>query len=188
MTHATTNAQAVLQGEGVILRAPRETDKQDRLADGRDADFRKMVGGDPRTLPPLTAAEVEQWYHQVCAEPYYWIIEAEGRCIGVARLHAIDPQNRRATYAVGIFGPELRGRGFGTAATRLVLAYAFNVLALHRVDLRVLTFNTRAIACYEKCGFVREGVEREGAWIGGEWQSDLVMSILEQEYKGKIAP
>ncbi len=81
-----------------------------------------------------------------------------------------------------------RGRGLGTAATHLVLAYAFDVLALHRVELRVLTFNERAIACYEKCGFVREGVEREGAWIGGEWQSDLRMSILEHEFKEKSAP
>ena len=188
MTHAKTDGQPLLEDESVILRAPRESDKQDRLAYGRDADFRKMVGGDPRTLPPLTTAEVEQWYHQVCTEPYHWIIEAKGRCIGAARLHALDPVDRRAKYAVGIFGSEFRGQGFGTAATRLVLAYAFDVLALHRVDLRVLTFNTRAIACYEKCGFVREGVEREGSWIGGEWQSDLIMSILEHEYKRKIHP
>jgi site-specific DNA recombinase len=51
-----------------------------------------------------------------------------------------------------------------------------------RVDLRVLAFNKRAIACYEKCGFVREGVVRESVVIGGEWQSDVLMSILEHEY------
>jgi ribosomal-protein-alanine N-acetyltransferase len=46
----------------------------------------------------------------------------------------------------------------------------------------VFTFNPRAIACYEKCGFVREGIEREGAWAADAWQSNLIMSILEQEY------
>ena len=75
----------------------------------------------------------------------------------------------------------------GTEASRLVLAYAFEVLLLHRVELRVLAFNERAIACYERCGFRREGVEREGAWIGGEWQSDVIMSILEQEYRAAFA-
>ena len=29
----------------------------------------------------------------------------------------------------------------------------------------------------------KEGAEREGALIAGEWQTDLVMSILEQEYR-----
>ncbi len=173
----------LLQGRAVILRGPRETDKQDRLAAGRDAEFRRMVGGDPRTLPPLTAANVEAWYHQVTQEPCHWIIEAEGRCIGTARLHALDRENRRAKYAVGIFAPEIWGRGLGTEVTLLALAYAFEVLLLHRVELCVLDFNARAIACYEKCGFVREGVEREGAWIGGQWQSDVIMSILEHEYR-----
>lgn len=99
----------------------------------------------------------------------------------------VDPENRRARYAIGIFGPTFWGRGLGTEASRLVLAYAFEVLLLHRVELRVLAFNERAIACYERCGFRREGVEREGAWIGGEWQSDVIMSILEQEYRAAFA-
>ena len=49
----------------------------------------------------------------------------------------------------------------------------------------MLAFNQRNIFWYEKCGFVREGIEREGAWIGGQWQSDVIMSILEQDYRGK---
>jgi RimJ/RimL family protein N-acetyltransferase len=81
------------------------------------------------------------------------------------------------------FDPAYWSRGLGTEATRLVLQFAFVELKLHRVDLRVLAFNKQAIACYEKCGFVREGVVREGALIGGEWQSDVLMSILEDEYK-----
>jgi ribosomal-protein-alanine N-acetyltransferase len=178
-----TDGRPILHGPEIVLRPPREKDKQDRLASGRDAEFRKMVGGDPHTLPPLTEAEVERWYQQVCQERHHWIIEGEGRCIGTARLHAIDNANRRAKYAIGIFAPEHRGRGWGTTVTRLILTYAFDVLALHRVELRVLAFNQRAIACYTKCGFVPEGVEREGAWIGGQWQSDLLMSILEQDYK-----
>ncbi len=144
-----------------------------------------MVGGDPTTLPPLTPAEVERWHEEVSSDPLSWIVETAGRCIGTARLHSLDAENRRARYAIGLFDPGYWGKGYGTEVTRLVLQYAFETLGLHRVDLRVLAFNARAIACYEKCGFVREGVEREGSWIGGEWQSDVMMSILEQEYRAK---
>jgi len=56
------------------------------------------------------------------------------------------------------------------------------MLGLHRVDLRVLEYNKRAIACYQKCGFVMEGIEREGALIEDRWESDWIMSILDREY------
>ena len=54
---------------------------------------------------------------------------------------------------------------------------AFDTLQLHRVDLRVLSFNVRALRCYEKCGFVREGVERESAFVDGARVDDVMMSL-----------
>ena len=72
----------VLQGKRLALRPPKDSDKSDRLACGRNPEFRKMVGGDPRDCPPLTEAEVEQWYIRLCQEPLQWVIEYDGRCIG----------------------------------------------------------------------------------------------------------
>lgn len=172
-----------LKGKRLVLRGPRDRDRQDRLACGRNAEFVRMVGGDDRNLKPMTPEQVDRWYERLMAEPLEWVIEFGGRCIGTARLHHVDEQNRRARYAIGIFDPSAWGKGFGTEATRLVLRYAFENLRLHRVDLRVLAYNHRAIACYKKCGFVQEGVEREGALIAGQWQNDVIMSILEHEYR-----
>ncbi|MGE5674560.1 MAG: GNAT family N-acetyltransferase [Mycobacterium leprae] len=177
----------ILQGKRVLLRPPCEKDKQDRLALGRNAEFVRMCGGDHRNLQPFTPEQAERWYARLVAEPLEWVIEVNGRCIGTARLHHMDEENRRIRYAIGIFDPLAWGQGFGTEATRLVLRHAFDGLNLHRVDLKVLDYNHRAIACYEQCGFQREGIDREGAWIAGQWQSDLLMSILEQEYRA-IAP
>lgn len=172
-----------LAGPRVLLRRPRETDKADRLACGRSEEYVRMVGGDHRNMQPLTAERVNRWYEETAAEPYGWVMEVDGRCIGTTRLHALNEENRRARYAIGIFDASYWGQGLGTEAMRLVLAFAFDDLGLHRVDLRVLGYNRRAIACYAICGFVQEGVEREGALIAGEWQSDVWMSILEQEYR-----
>ncbi len=90
--------------------------------------------------------------------------------------------NLRNNYATAIFDPNDWGHGYGSETTQAVLDYAFNELALHHVDLRVLASNKRAIACYKKCGFVQEGVERETVLISGGWDSDVLMSILEHEY------
>jgi len=54
-----------LYGARVKLRPPIESDKQDRLAAGRDPEFRRMVGDDPTDCPPLTIPEVEQWNRSI---------------------------------------------------------------------------------------------------------------------------
>lgn len=108
---------------------------------------------------------------------------ARGSLHRPARLHSLDPVNRRARYAVGLFDRAAWGHGLGTEATRLVLAFGFETLYLHRIDLRVPAYNERAIAAYRRSGFVIEGVERESVLVAGEWHSDVIMSILEHEYR-----
>ncbi len=173
----------LLRGACVLLRPPAPSDKTDRLRCGRDPELHRMWGGDTRISLPFTAEDADRWYSKNAEDPLRWVIEFQGRAIGELRLHSLDTTDRRARLAVGIFDAGCWGHGLGTDAVRCVLAHAFDTLGLHRVDLRVLTFNHRAIACYEKCGFVREGIEREGAYIADEWQSDVMMSILEQEYR-----
>lgn len=66
---------------------------------------------------------------------------------------------------------------------RLALAYGFDGLGLHRIDLRVLAFNERAIRCYRKCGFVVEERLREPALVDSERHDDLIMGLLASEFR-----
>jgi len=45
------------------------------------------------------------------------------------------------------------GRGIASEATRMVIAYAFNVLEVDRVRLRVKREHAAAISVYQRCGF-----------------------------------
>jgi RimJ/RimL family protein N-acetyltransferase len=65
--------------------------------------------------------------------------------------------------------------------TRLV----FDRLGLYRVGIRVAASSERAIRCYERAGFRREGVLRCDRNVDGRLQASLVMSILEPEYRAK---
>jgi [ribosomal protein S5]-alanine N-acetyltransferase len=159
------------------------SDVQDRLAVGVNAELSRLYGVDPSRQGIGQVSDAERQVDRIAAEPHAWMLEANGLCIGQARLHSLDTEVRRARYAVGIFNPAYWGRGYGSESTQLVLAYAFGPLKLHRVDLRTLTYNTRAIRCFEKCGFVREGIERETIFLEGEWHSDVIMSILDHEYR-----
>ncbi len=55
----------------------------------------------------------------------------------------------------------------------------YNELNLHRVFLKVFTFNERAVKLYEKLGFVTEGKMREALYREGKWH-DMMMSILQK--------
>ena len=176
-------AALVLMGTDVVLRPPRSSDVADVIANGRHAEIVRAYGGDPRDADTAVSQKhAEAWVAGQAASETAWVVEPEGRCIGGAGLHSHNEHDRRALYAVGLQVPELLGLGIGTEVTRLVLTHAFATLGLHRVGLRVLADNSRAIRCYEKCGFRREGIERESARVGDEWLDDWLMGVLATEF------
>lgn len=76
----------------------------------------------------------------------------------------------------------MRNRGLGREVTRLVLAWAFDVLGVHRVQLEVLASNSRALNCYLACGFRQEGIRREAELYPDGWKDFILMGILRSEH------
>lgn len=167
-------APPTLRGQRIVLREPQPGDVGDRIAIGRDPEFRRLVGAKPSTAP-MTRADAERWYTTLAREPYGWVIAHGGRCVGEARLHHVDAAAGVGWLALGLFAPESRGRGLGTQAVQLMLGYAFGALGLSRVRLRVLAFNARALACYVHCGFGE--IAREPVTLDGETAEDIVMEL-----------
>jgi [ribosomal protein S5]-alanine N-acetyltransferase len=175
----------VLRGERVLLRGPRDSDIEDRLRhpidpeeeDGYGSAWRREWDGRRyHTREHLAAARRP--------EPgvYRWAVEHNGRCVGSAGLR-VDAGQHRATYSVGLFVAALRGQGLGREITRLVVAWGFGGLGLHRIELEVLAFNTRAIRCYLACGFRQEGVRREAELYPDGWKDLISMGLLRSEYE-----
>ncbi|SFC40462.1 Protein N-acetyltransferase, RimJ/RimL family [Bacillus sp. OV322] len=176
------NEAPMIKGDKVLLRQPIERDVIDYLKIEVNKELERMYGGDTRNLSPKTKEDAQKFVNAIKINKLEWCVEFEGRFVGQARL-TVNKLDNRARYAVGLFDPTVWNKGLGTKITQLVLRYAFEELQLHRVDLRVLQYNKRAIKCYEKCGFIQEGVEREGALIEGKYETDIFMSILDREYQ-----
>lgn len=170
-----------LEGPNVVLRAPEDTDIAARYAIGRHEAVARGYGQSFDPAQPYTREHAERMITWLRNEPHAWVIDAGG-FIGHLRFHSIDRNDRRAALAIGIEDPAKHGRGFGTEAVRLALGYGFET-GLHRVSLRVLATNARAIASYRKCGFVEEGRERESALVEGDWQDDITMGVLARDFK-----
>lgn len=174
-------------GSTVTLRAIKESDIDDRLAIGKHNEFSHMCGGNSLHTPQYpNRSRWEEWYRthkEKEKTEHTWIIDLNGKCIGSAVLHHLSMADRSARYAIGIFDPALHSRGIGSEVTKLILKYGFEELLLHRIDLMVLEYNKRGIRCYEKCGFKQDGILRDSAFIDGQFYSDIVMSILDDEWQ-----
>ena len=61
-----------------------------------------------------------------------------------------------------------------------MLEVGFTELGLEKIWLRVDYDNTNAIKCYEKCGFVKEGIMRKDKLRNGEFINRYRFSILRE--------
>ncbi|MGK5511337.1 GNAT family N-acetyltransferase [Brevibacillus formosus] len=113
----------------------------------------------------------------------YMIVDSQtNRPIGITSLIQIDLKNRNAECIIDIGEKEYWGKGYGREALKLLLDYAFLEMNLHRVSLRVFSFNEKAIKLYERLGFKQEGISRQFLFREGKWHDIVHMGILQQEY------
>lgn len=172
----------VLHTPRLTLRRPIPSDIADRHTLGRDPEIYRMLGADTRGLSALTEEQAKAWVENIASHPAAWVIEWQGRAIGEILLDNVVEADRRAGLIIGILAPEALGKGLGTEAIRAIAEFAFDTLGIHKLSMRVLAFNTRAIRAYETVGFIREGLERESALIGGVWHDDVIVGLLKRDF------
>ncbi len=177
----------ILRGAAVTLRSPQPADVEARLGLGQSAEIMRMFGVDPDAVPPLTRQDAAAFIERLDRHPWAWVIEHEGRFLGEVRLDHLDAHDRRASLAIGLYDEQRLGRGLGREAINLLLTHAFAELRLHRVGVRVVSYNERAIRAYKACSFVEEGREREAALVAGRWVDDIIMGLLASEFRSSGA-
>ena len=80
------------------------------------------------------------------------------------------------TLGIGVIDG-YRGCGLGSRLLEATLRRAGEI-GVTRVELSVREKNARAIALYEKFGFVHEGVHRNAVRIRGEYENVIAMALL----------
>ncbi len=108
------------------------------------------------------------------------------RFIGLAGLFDLDHLNRTAEFFIMLGPADIRGKGYGTEATRLVLDHSFLALGLESVRLSVFTYNPSAIRAYEKAGFRHAGVLRRNKMMGGTLWDTILMDAVADEFESPV--
>lgn len=105
--------------------------------------------------------------------------ELLGNC-NICKINYID---RTATLGIFIGEEENRNKGYGKEVLNLLLDYGFRILNLHNIDLKVFSFNERAIACYKSIGFKEYGRRHACYFLDGKYHDEIFMEMLEGDYR-----
>lgn len=97
------------------------------------------------------------------------VTEDDGTPIGFF-CYSVNASANSGFMSFVVLDPGLRGKGWGTRMMKLALKYAFDITGVDSVGINVFDVNQGARRCYEKAGFVLQGVT-EAAYRHGdeEW-------------------
>jgi putative acetyltransferase len=117
----------------------------------------------------------EAWVKRLSTPPtgngLHLVALQDDQILGFAGLHSAGAQVRRS-HAAGLgisVARHAQGQGVGSALMRALTDYADQWGHILRIELTVFTDNTRAIALYERFGFVYEGTHRAYALRHGQY-------------------
>jgi RimJ/RimL family protein N-acetyltransferase len=175
----------LLRGEKVHLTALNPDDLPTIARWQEHSDYQRLFDASPAY--PRSIAQLTRWLEG----------EQQSRDVFLFAVHLLDGDNligyldisgiiwslQVGWLGIGIGDPQHRGKGYGYDASRLALKFAFHEINLHRLQLTVFSYNTHAIALYEKLGFLREGAYREFLHRDGQRYDMLLYGLLRREWE-----
>ncbi len=123
-----------------------------------------------RAIGPLR----ERWREDAFLErnPHFLVVAADADDAALGWVMWERPyrgMGRTGVWVIGILlAPEHRGRGWGTAAQRLLTDHLFDTTTAHRLCALTESDNTAEQRALQKCGFRQEGVLRESGFVRGD--------------------
>ncbi|MDI6809429.1 MAG: GNAT family protein [Candidatus Eisenbacteria bacterium] len=182
-----SSGSVFLSGRKVYLR-PMEKDDLPLLRKWtNDAEIRELIA----EVSPTSSSGMEEYLEKIRRDSnrvwFVIVLRENDRIIGECGLLRMFHPWRTTDLSIFIGDKKAWGKGYGTEALYLLLDYAFGSLNFHRVAFGVVGSNKQAIRFYEKAGFKREGVQRDGYYFDHAYQDFVMMSMLEDEFRAKYS-
>lgn len=105
------------------------------------------------------------------------------KMIGNCSIVQLPDNTKHGILGINIGDTSEQKQGYGSLVVKALVKYAFETLNLHTLSLTVDEDNIAAIKCYEKAGFVKQGIMRNRAFYNGEYHNSIYMDITCKEWK-----
>jgi ribosomal-protein-alanine N-acetyltransferase len=187
----------VLEGQRVVLRAPRPRDYEAwRSLRRKSRDFLKPYE------PRWTEADLNRqafgarlWRSRQEARrgtDYSFLIfeKTDRREVLVGGLTISNVRRRAAQFAtLGYWmGEEFASRGLMSEAVGVLLPYFFDTLGLHRLQAAFLPHNAASRRVLEKNGFREEGYAENYLQIDGKWADHVLFALTRERWDARLRP
>ncbi|MBJ6116634.1 GNAT family N-acetyltransferase [Pontibacter sp. BT310] len=115
-----------------------------------------------------------------------FVIVSEEVVCGLIGFKGIEYFNRKVEIGYWL-SEHQQGKGIMRQSCSRLLKYAFEILNMNRVQLKVAPKNYKSRNIPIKLGFTLEGTEREGELLNGHYHDLEVYSLLKKEWLAQAA-
>lgn len=112
-----------------------------------------------------------------------FIIKYNDQLVGRVGLHHINLLHKLASIGYWL-DKSLEGKGIIRKSCIVLINYGFEVLNLHRIEIKAAVSNHRSQAIPQKLNFKKEGILREAELVNNEFHDLVLFSMLSHEWNG----
>lgn len=138
------------------------------------------VGSEYMPILQQSKGKIEEKYDKVSSDERWFFVEKKDGCRIGWISHSVIGGSMTIQYALV---PAARNRGYCTEAVMMMVDYLFLSQNITRIQAETHTENSASQRVLEKAGFTREGTKRQASFVRGQWQDDVLFSILREEWK-----
>jgi RimJ/RimL family protein N-acetyltransferase len=171
----------VIQGKLVLLRPPRPEDAPHMITWFEDVEVTRFLA---RTTPPSLEMEHE-WLEKMARsqDDVLWVVEFEGRRVGVTAIHAIDWKDGHGTTGTTIGDKSVWGKGIGREVMQLRAAYGFVHMPLRKLKSAYFDGNEASAKAQAAAGYRVVGRYRAEHFIGGRYVDMIATELLREDWE-----
>jgi ribosomal-protein-alanine N-acetyltransferase len=173
---------ALQTGRRVFIRPPAPEDEAEFIRLVR-ASRRLHAGWISAPATPQAFAAALHRYESPDVAAFLLCRREDGAIVGATNLSQIFMGPFQSAYVGYWAGAPFAGQGYMTEGVGLVVAHAFRVLKLHRVEANLQPANAPSRALVQRLGFRMEGYSPRYLKVAGRWRDHERWAVLREDWR-----
>lgn len=174
----------VLTGLGVTLRDLRQSDAPSLLNLLTTEEVTRFISPPPTTVEGFERFIAWANAQRAAGEYICFAVVPQGgeTAVGIVQVRQLSRGFESGEWGFAI-GQAFWGTGLFVEAAQMVMAFAFDVVGVRRLEARAAVANGRGNGALRKLGASREGILRESFSCGGRRVDQALWSILDEDWR-----